>query len=54
MNELFTKTFWKGVKKDFDDALEGRNNVPETPVEAASPPSTPETQSPIPSKPAEG
>jgi hypothetical protein len=31
MKEVFTKGFWQGVKKTFDEALEGT-----TPVETAS------------------
>jgi hypothetical protein len=32
MKEVFTKDFWQGVKKTFDDALEGA-----TPTETVSP-----------------
>jgi hypothetical protein len=31
MKEVFTKSFWEGVKNTFDDALEGK-----TPTESAS------------------
>ena len=51
MNEIFTKTFWEGVKKTFDDALEGRDEAAETPVKADLPPLTTETQTPIQSNP---
>jgi hypothetical protein len=53
MNEIFTKSFWKGVKKTFDDAREGRTteeNTAETPPKPDSqkPSAAPEAPPPSP------
>ena len=49
MKEVFTKSFWQGVKKTYDEALQGpppEESVSKTPAECSLDPSpTPETPS---------
>jgi hypothetical protein len=50
VKEVLTKSFWQGVKKTYDEALEGpppKDGPPAAPAEISVDPSpTPETQSP--------
>jgi hypothetical protein len=52
MKELLTKRFWLGVKKIYDDALQGpppeEQATQPPPEEAVSPPPTPEETAPPP------
>jgi len=49
MKEVLTKSFWKDVKKTFDEALEGpppAESVVQTPAEDVKAPVAPEPPSP--------
>jgi len=52
MKEVFTKSFWEGVKKTFDEALKGpppENTTLQTPVEGDQRASSAAETSPSPS-----